>query len=193
MVSPRSTSGFPRKAQFRCAFKIEQPAPYHVWGRIGYELARSTFEWRIDDGAWNKITPDNVTTDLTELSFFTEVAWRRFGQVKLLAGDHTLEIRIPKPVNARGEAGRFLFGVDAFCLTPDEFRANGKFPPGQDGHDDGDRQAEKVVYTLPAINFPSIARSAWTTIARSRRERCRKRRSPGRGPMRGPLSRPWPS
>ncbi|MGO9115205.1 MAG: glycoside hydrolase family 2 TIM barrel-domain containing protein [Thermoguttaceae bacterium] len=132
------------------AFEVEQSTRHAIWGRIGYEFARSPLEWRIDGGSWGKITPEDLTTDLTELSFFTEIGWRNFGQQNLSAGAHTLELRIPKQKNAKGENERLLFGLDAICLTSDRFHANGKFKPGQEWRDDRDKQAEKVVFQLPA-------------------------------------------
>ena len=79
---------------------------------------------------WGKIGPEDVTTDLTELSFFTEIGWRKFGQQDLAAGDHAIELRIAKLKNSKGEHERLLFGLDALCLTPDPFLPNGKFKPG---------------------------------------------------------------
>ncbi len=133
----------------RYAFKVEKAVRHAVWGRIGYEFARSTLEWRIDGGEWGRITPEDVTTDLTELSFFTEIGWRRFGEQDLAAGQHSLELRIPKRKNAKGEYQRLLFGLDAFCLTPEAFLANGKFKPGQPWREARDQEAEKVVFQLP--------------------------------------------
>ena len=135
--------------RIRYEFKVEKPATHSIWGRIGYEFARSPFDWRIDDGAWSTIKPDDVTTDLTELSFFTETGWRQFGSRSLTTGNHTLEIRIARQKNSKGEFERLLFGLDALCLTPDPFLANGKFQPGQEWRDDRDKKAEKVVFQLP--------------------------------------------
>jgi beta-galactosidase len=135
--------------RIRYEFKVEKPATHSVWGRIGYEFARSPFDWRIDDGAWGTIKPDDVTSDLTELSFFTETGWRQFGSLSLTAGNHTLEIRIARQKNSKGEFERLLFGLDALCLTPDPFLANGKFQPGQEWRNDRDKKAERVVFQLP--------------------------------------------
>ncbi|MBP7935501.1 MAG: hypothetical protein KA354_12720 [Phycisphaerae bacterium] len=130
-------------------FTAEQQAAYTLWGRIGYEFARSPFDWRIDGGQWNRIAPDTVTTDLTELSFFTEVAWLKFGPQDLAAGNHTLEIRIRSHKNGKGELQRVLFGLDALCITRGEFFPNGKFKPGQEWRDERDRKAGQTVFELP--------------------------------------------
>ena len=39
-------------------FEIEKAGAYEVWDRIGFEFARSTFEWRVDDGEWAAVTAD---------------------------------------------------------------------------------------------------------------------------------------
>ena len=53
---------------------------HDVWARIGYEFVRSPFDWRIDGGEWKPVSPEELTTDLMELSFWTEVAWLKLGQ-----------------------------------------------------------------------------------------------------------------
>ena len=88
----------------RYAFNVTEAGKHAVWGRIGYEFARSPLDWRLDDRPWSTVTPDDVTTDLTELSFFTEVGWRQFGRQELTAGDHTLEIRIRPHKNGKANS-----------------------------------------------------------------------------------------
>ncbi|MGE5294823.1 MAG: hypothetical protein ACM3VT_08330, partial [Solirubrobacterales bacterium] len=36
-------------------FTVKKAALYEVWSRIGFEFARSPFEYRIDGGAWKAI------------------------------------------------------------------------------------------------------------------------------------------
>ena len=131
------------------AFKVAEAGTHAVWGRIGYEFARSPLDWRLDNRPWNTVTPDDVTTDLTELNFFTEVAWFKFGRQDLTAGDHTLEIRIRSHKNAKGELQRLLFGIDVLCLTTGEFLPNGRFKPGEDGRDARDLKAAKTLFAVP--------------------------------------------
>ena len=83
-------------AVIQYAFDAGKAGAYEVWSRIGFEFVRSLFEWRIDEGAWKAISPDDLTTDLMEIAFFCEVAWIHMGDVQLAAGRHNLEIRIPK-------------------------------------------------------------------------------------------------
>ena len=122
----------PEGALLAYAFNVPKQGAHAIWGRIGYEFARSPFDWRLDGGAWSRIGPEDVATDLTELSFFTEVAWLEFGRKDLAEGDHSIEIRILAHKNAKGENERLLFGLDAICLTTDEFLPNGKFKPGEE-------------------------------------------------------------
>ena len=60
-------------------FDVKKAGPYEVWNRIGMEFVRTPFDWRIDQAAWQTITPDMLTTDLMEIDFWCEVAWIRMG------------------------------------------------------------------------------------------------------------------
>ena len=53
-------------------FQAPSAGKYEVWNRIGMEFVRSPFEWRIDQSAWRDIQPTDLTTDLMELSLWTE-------------------------------------------------------------------------------------------------------------------------
>jgi hypothetical protein len=103
------------------AFEAPAAGEYDVWARIGYEFARSPFDWRLDSGPWNAVSPEDLTTDLMELSFWTEVAWRKLGRQPLSAGAHTLSFRVPKTKDAQGKPQRMLFALDCLCLTAGEF------------------------------------------------------------------------
>src|SRR4051812_7928109 len=61
-------------ARFRYPFQIQNAGAYEVWNRVGFEFARSPFEWRIDGDDWKTVGPDALTTDLMEVDFFCEVA-----------------------------------------------------------------------------------------------------------------------
>lgn len=130
-----------------------------VWARIGYEFARAPFDWRIDGGDWKIAKPDDLTTDLMELSFFTEVAWLKLGDADIAAGDHTMELRLPRFKNAKGEFQRMLFALDAVCLSAGEFHPYSKFKPDENPRDAQDEAAAKNVFKLPEATSPE-ARSA---------------------------------
>lgn len=130
-------------------FKTEAADDYAVWARIGYEFARSPIEWRLDSGEWRAVSPDELTTDLMELSFWTEVAWLKLGQVSLTAGDHTLEFHLPKTKDAKGKFQRILFALDCVCVSAGEFQPYSHFKPGEDHRTAQDRAAAKQVFAMP--------------------------------------------
>ena len=94
----------------RIVYRFEAPreAPYEVWSRIGFEFARSAFDWRIDDGPWERVAPDALTTDLMEIDVWCEVAWLHMGDRPLGAGPHTLELRLPRIADDKGQLQRIL-------------------------------------------------------------------------------------
>src|SRR5687768_10833728 len=51
------------------SYKLTAPkaGKYEVWNRIGFEFVRSPFDWRIDNGDWQRIAPEQLTTDLMEI------------------------------------------------------------------------------------------------------------------------------
>jgi beta-galactosidase len=131
------------------AYTIDKGGKYEIWNRIGYEFARTPFEWRIDGGDWKAVKPDELTTDLMELSFFTEVAWLKMGEQAHVAGKHTLEIRLPKIKNSKGGFERILYACDCLCLHRGPFRPYSKFKPGEDGRTKADEKATKHIFKLP--------------------------------------------
>ena len=77
----RSTSQVPGDGvSLKYQFQAPKDATYQVWSRIGFEFVRSPFDWRIDDGPWKRVTPDELTTDLMEIAFWCEVAWLQLGR-----------------------------------------------------------------------------------------------------------------
>ncbi len=132
----------------RYDFAIKKESSYEVWTRIGYEFVRSPFEWRIDGGDWKTSGPEELTTDLMELSFFTEVAWLKLGDKKLATGDHKLEIKLPRTMD-KGKTARILYACDAICLHAGPFAPNSKYRPDEDGRDATDREAREKVFKLP--------------------------------------------
>lgn len=140
------------------SFDTKKATKYEVWSRIGYEFARSPFEWRLDAGEWTKVSPEELTTDLMSLDDWCEVAWLRLCHAELAAGSHTLDLRIPRPVKKNGQPDQLLFACDAICISDAPFKPNGKFRPDESGRTADDEAASKVVYDLPEA--PSGTRSA---------------------------------
>ena len=131
------------------AFKTPKAAKYEIWNRIGFEFARSPFDWRIGEGEWKQIAPDMLTTDLMELATWCEVAWLHMGNLDLPAGDHTLQIRLPKGKDDKGKPQRVLYASDAIVIHEGGFKPNSKFKPGQTGRGAKDEEAAKNVFKLP--------------------------------------------
>ena len=121
-----------------------------LWNRIGYEFVRSPFQWRIDNGAWQTVTPEQLTRDLMELQDWNEVAWLKMGQQNLALGAHKLEIKVPKGKDEKGNPARILYASDALCLYPGAFSPNGKNKPDADPRTPADLEAAKKVFALPA-------------------------------------------
>jgi beta-galactosidase len=136
------------------AFDAQAAGEYELWARIGYEFVRSPFDWRLDGGPWQSVAPDELTTDLMELSFWTEVAWLKLGKQPLAAGPHTLSFRLSKTKDAQGKPQRILFALDCVCLAVGEFHPYQFFKPGEDHQTDRDREAANHVFRLPSAAEP---------------------------------------
>ncbi|MCY2991370.1 MAG: hypothetical protein NTY19_26375 [Planctomycetota bacterium] len=154
-------------------FNVEQGGRYEVWNRIGLEFVRTAFDWRIDNTAWQTITPDLLTTDLMEIGFWCEVAWLKLGQAEVGSGKHTLQIRIvqgqkeeKKQKDAAGKEvevavkvpDKVLYTSDCICLVQGAFRPHSKFKPDQQWQTDDDKQAATTVVKLPANAGPAEER-----------------------------------
>jgi beta-galactosidase len=138
---------------------VQKAGGYEIWNRIGFEFVRSPFEWRIDDGEWDTVAANQVTTDLMELDFWCEVAWLKLGRQDLSVGDHKLEIRLPKTKDAKGKTARVLYASDAICLSPTLFHPNSKYKPGESGHGPDYAKAADQMFLLPAPAGPAARAS----------------------------------
>ena len=146
-------------------FQAAAAGAYEVWDRIGFEFARTPFEWRIDNGAWQRVLPDQLTCDLMELDFWCEVAWLKLGDATLTAGSHTLEVRLPRTTDAKGQRERMLYASDALCLSPAPFRPNGRLKPGEVRGDALDAEAAKQTFQVPEMDKQGrtmvVLKGAW--------------------------------
>lgn len=129
-------------------FPLTVQGRQNVWARIGYEFARSAFEWRVGDGTWKRVEPRELTWDLQELDTWTEVAWLPLGAADVPASAR-LQIRIPREKDEKGAWRRFLFALDALVLTPGEFLPNSKHKPGEEYRTDRDRAAAAKTFEAP--------------------------------------------
>ncbi len=127
---------------------------YEIWARIGFEFARSPFDWRLDGGEWKTISPSQPTIDLVELSLWNQIGWLRFDTRDLKTGKHTIEFR-HKPAFKEKKKGkkkgvRSLHMLDAICFSTGSFQPNGKFKPGEEHMDEVARQAATQVFAAEA-------------------------------------------
>jgi beta-galactosidase len=146
--------------EFSYSFDTAKDGPQEIWARIGFEFARSPFEWQLDGGEWKKVESKELTTDLYQLGFFCEVAWLKLADVNLTAGKHTLSFRVLPWKNEKGQPQRILFALDAICIADGQFLPNGKFQPGQEWREAVDIQAEQQVFQFPAKAADSEVQTA---------------------------------
>jgi beta-galactosidase len=131
-------------------YEFEAPAGgrNEVWNRLGFEDARSPIEWRIDEGAWQRVDPEKPTIDTQELSPWTQVAWLKLGEQDLTAGKHRIELRILRSKDALGKPQRLLYASDALVVAP-SFRPFGKWKPGEDPRTPQDLEAAQRIVAAP--------------------------------------------
>jgi beta-galactosidase len=157
-------------ALFGYGFTIRKAAQYEVWGRIGFELARSPFEWRLDAGEWKTILPSDLTADLMRIEFWCEVAWLKFGDANLTEGKHSLQVRILPPFKEekkkqRDKDGkeieavekkpdRILYAADCFCIHEGPFRPNSRFKPDEAWQTEEDKRAAAHVFEVKPAAKP---------------------------------------
>ncbi len=130
-------------------FNLKSAGKHEIWNRVGFEFARSPFEWRVDGDAWNKSSPDDLTTDLMNISWWTEVAWLKLGERDMTAGAHTLDIRLAATKNEKGETQGVRYASDAIVISNGVFRPDGANKPGEYVATAADTAAAKKVFALP--------------------------------------------
>lgn len=116
-----------------------------IWNRVGFEFARSPFEWRLDGGEWRTASPDDLTKDLVPLAEWTEVGWLKLGEADLKEGDHVLEIRITRRSDKDGKPERTLYASDAIAIV-----APGWAPRGPIGDGPKVRLEPPGVFAVPS-------------------------------------------
>ena len=119
-----------------------------VWARIGFEFARSTFDWRVDETRGPRSVPTELTTDLMEIDFFCEVAWLKLGKARLAPGPIDWNSGCRQDERCKGaRLNGCCFALDAICVTSGRIPAQRKFRPGEDGRDASDREAAEPCFT----------------------------------------------
>ncbi|MFW6189700.1 MAG: glycosyl hydrolase 2 galactose-binding domain-containing protein, partial [Planctomycetota bacterium] len=144
-------------------FSVGATGDYQVWGRIGMEYVRAPFDWRLDDGPWDRVTlwdAEDQTIDLMELGRWKSIGWLKMGRARLESGQHRLTIRIPVPYkedeDGNKQPQRIIWTADAFCVYLGDFRPNGKHKPGADWQSERDREAAEKVFEMPPVESPRV-------------------------------------
>ncbi|MBN2451822.1 MAG: hypothetical protein JXR77_15645 [Lentisphaeria bacterium] len=143
----------PRGMVLDYEFSAPSGGRYQVWNRVGFEFIRSPFEWRIDEGEWDRVEPTDLTTDLMEIATWNEVAWIQMGETDLDPGRHTLQIRaLTRMAKEQGKDVNkgVMYYSDVLCLTKGAFRPNGAFQPDTAWQVEEDLQAAAQVFRFPA-------------------------------------------
>jgi hypothetical protein len=145
------------------AANVSSGASYDLWMHIGFELVRSPFDWRIDQGAWQTVKPTDYTIDLQEIGVWAPVAWIDLGKQNLTAGNHTVQIHLSKLKDKDGQYQRILFSLDCLCLSAQPFHPDGVIKPGDTSWmTDADKAAATQTFEMPA---PTSAAQAPLSLA----------------------------
>ena len=135
-------------------FKTTSSGVYTAWNRVVFEGIRASFEWRINQGPWTLNSQvEQPITNVQELSNWNPVGWTRLGTAQLPAGNHTLEIRLSRPLKdpqkpAAGFAD-FRYISDVIHLTTDAaWQPNFQHAPAAAYQSERDRAAATQSFTL---------------------------------------------
>ena len=132
-------------------FTAETAGEYRLWARIGFEWVRANAEWRLDGGEWQTYANTVVTTNLTQIAIWNELAWGDWGLVRLAAGKHRLEVRCRLPPEEPSKPRdwgktRLLMAFDCFAFTAPDWTPEGRLKPGETYDEERDRTAAAQVY-----------------------------------------------
>ena len=146
-------------------YRIQAPRTdtYRFWLRAGWEFVRAPLRWRIDGGAWQTLAPTQLSRDMIELSFWTEIGWLDGGAVPLTAGPHTLEIWATEwNISTSVEKGKkvvnktFRLALDCLALVAGDWLPSANLKPGEQPNSPADVEAAKQVFTLPDAQGPGV-------------------------------------
>jgi len=131
-------------------FSAPSDGHYQLWNRLGFEVDRPPFDFRVDDGDWKTVAHEAPTSDLTELALWTHISWLKMGEADLTQGQHTLHIRV-NALGADGKPQKIHYVSDALAIVKGDFHPNGKYKPDDTSwRTDADKAAAKQVFQLPA-------------------------------------------
>ena len=150
---------------FTYEFTTTAETTQHVWARIGYEFARSSFDVRLNNGDWKTISPNLATINVQPIQTWNELAWLNLFSEKLSTGKHSISFRhnkIKQIVKGKERIERILHMLDAIYITPDIFYPAGKWQPGKDHRNEIDKAAESHVFAIKDQMGPDGR--AWTEL-----------------------------
>lgn len=104
------------------AFDAPVNSSYELWLAATTPSDSSPVSYTIDDTGWTGITPDPGTLQ----GYAPGLAWYKIGSANLTPGKHTLRIRID---GKRPQDNRYYFAIDAFVVSPKNFKPNGVAKP----------------------------------------------------------------
>lgn len=117
---------------------INAPGDYDVWASIGpvasdgFTMDASPFTVSVNDGT--QLNADRPTVAGTPFNSFVgsgsrlagQFVWARLVSVHLVPGDHTITISVANPSRT---LGRWVLGIDSFCLSRGDFHPDGAHQP----------------------------------------------------------------
>jgi hypothetical protein len=125
-------------------FETDGPGSKQIWARIGYEMLRTPFDWRLDGGEWTTVKPDDWTTNLCYLRDWVTLGWLKLDETNLAAGNHKLQFRLKPETQKRG-GNLIRFALDAVCVAA-KFEPHQRYKPDEKWRTDRDSQAADQVF-----------------------------------------------
>jgi acetyl esterase/lipase len=132
ILSPRSFDGFSgKKASLLCTtkkpdksyseqyrFRLDKPIKGGLWVFEQGRMWASPFQWRINDGKWNRkganVSLEDIRGKARMLNGPT-FGWTFLDSLHLQAGEHQLEVQVKNPK----DNGLYLLSQDCFVIVPD--------------------------------------------------------------------------
>ncbi|MGQ9697013.1 MAG: glycosyl hydrolase 2 galactose-binding domain-containing protein [Armatimonadota bacterium] len=133
--------------QLRYRLAVPQSGRYTLWLRMGFEWVRPPLQWRVDSGGWHTVSPEKLSTNLIGIGPWAEVGWIRAGDVTLIKGRHTLDLKADRP----GSDGRFLLALDVVALVMGQWHPDGPLKPREMPSGALDRRAQAHVHRLAGL------------------------------------------
>jgi len=108
-------------------FKAAKSGTYNLWAREFTKDWANPTTWRVDDGKWQTTPRSLRSSNVEEFSNGRGVGWCKYGNVKLSAGDHKLQIKVAKgrTCGTGKPIDGVISGYDGFAFTDSELQPKG--------------------------------------------------------------------